>query len=82
MLLSSETFQKEVYNEDPILQLQMWSYTDVAKSVKDAKIPKFDELQASKLPLDTLQQTLQRFSDDQSSQSQYANAYVALIALS
>lgn len=80
--MSSETFQREIQNEDPILLLQMWSYTDVAKSVKDAKIPGFDELQASKLPLETLQQTLQRFSDDQSSQSQYANAYVALVALS
>jgi hypothetical protein len=60
----------------------MWSYIDVAKSVKDAKFPGFDELQASKLPLETLQQTLQRYSDDQSSQSQYANAYVALVALS
>jgi hypothetical protein len=36
----------------------MWSYTDVAKSVKDAEIPRFDEIQASKLPLETLQQTL------------------------
>lgn len=80
--MSSETFQKEIQNEDPILLLQMWSYTDVAKSVKDAKIPRYDELQASKLPLETLQQTLQRFSDDQSSQSQYANAYVVLVALS
>ncbi len=80
--MSSETFQREIQNEDPILLLQMWSYIDVAKSVKDAKIPGFDELQASKLPLETLQQTLQRYSDDQSSQSQYANAYVALVALS
>lgn len=53
----------------------------MGKYVREARIPRFDELEISKLPIDTLLATLTRFSDEESSNSQYANAYFAIIAL-
>jgi hypothetical protein len=58
----------------------LWAFIDVAKFVREATIPSFDELEISKLPLGILLETLSNFSKEFQEHSQYVNAYFAIVA--
>lgn len=60
MLLQSKSFE----SEDASLQVYLWAFIDVAKFVREARIPRFDELEISKLPLGTLLESLSNFSKE------------------